>query len=397
MQTVHGFLLALACVAAVLLVYTFVGYPWLVRWLARRWERPLSPTPGWQPRVVIAVVMHNEASRVKDKLETCMAQDYPSRLLRVVVVSDGSTDDTEQQVLDFAQRHPSLAITLLANRERRGKSACLNDAMAATDEPVVVFTDARQPLNVQAVRALVSTLSDPAVAVVSGELEFRREGLQSFGEGVDAYWRYEKSIRKAEAKLHSVPGATGALYAMRRSAFRPIDPRTVLDDVAIPMQACMDGGRVVFDERAIAYDQAAQQPAQERARKVRTLAGNFQLLALMPRLLLPWHNPIWWQYLSHKVLRLMAPWCMLTLLVCSAALAPVSVLAWLALVVQLLFYGLAGLALWVDALGRWRPLRVAAAFVALNAFAVIGLWAWLSQRDLHRWKQAVSASAVKGA
>jgi cellulose synthase/poly-beta-1,6-N-acetylglucosamine synthase-like glycosyltransferase len=380
-----------------MLVYTFVGYPWLVRWLARHWERPLAPSAGWQPRVAMVVVMHNEASRVKAKLETCLAQDYPTRLLRVVVVSDGSTDGTEQQVLTFAQQHPDLAVTLMAQPERRGKSACLNDAMAATDEPVVVFTDARQPLNAQAVSALVETLSDPSVAVVSGELEFRREGLQAFGEGVDAYWRYEKAIRKAEAKLHSVPGATGALYAIRRSALHPIDPRTVLDDVAIPMRACMDGGRVVFDDRAVAYDQPAQQPAQERARKVRTLAGNFQLLVLMPSILLPWRNPIWWQYVSHKVLRLLAPWCMLTLLACTAVLATVSSVAWWALGVQLLFYASACLALQVDALGRWRPLRVASAFVALNAFAVLGLWAWLSQQDLHRWKQAVSAGSAKGA
>jgi biofilm PGA synthesis N-glycosyltransferase PgaC len=386
-----GIWLTGALVCAVLLFYTFVGYPVLVTLIARYRHKPLNGQPGWQPRVAVVIVMHNEAARVRSKLATLLDQDYPCDHVRIVVVSDGSTDGTVRCVQEFAAENPTMAVTIVDKTERRGKAACLNDAVATGDEPVVVFTDARQMLNLQAVSALVDTLSDPAVAVVSGELEFRREGMQSFGDGVDAYWRYEKMIRKAEARLHSVPGATGALYAMRRAAFRPIDPHTILDDVAIPMQACLLGGRVVFDPRALAYDDAAQAPAQERARKVRTLAGNFQLLALMPQLCVPWRNPIFWQYLSHKVLRLLAPWAMLGLLLFSLLLAPSHPVAQVVFGLQLLFYVTALGALQFNVLSRWKPLRVAAAFVALNAFAVLGLWAWLMQQDLHRWKRAQPA------
>jgi cellulose synthase/poly-beta-1,6-N-acetylglucosamine synthase-like glycosyltransferase len=373
---------------ALLVAYTFVGYPLAVHLLARWRPRPVRPRSGWQPNVAIVVVMHNEAARVDAKLRTCLGQDYPHDRLRVVLASDGSTDDTVRRALAFARGDTRLRVEVLPFAQRRGKAACLNDAVLGLVDEVVVFTDARQPLNASAVSALVETLSDPSVSVVSGELDFRREGVQGFGQGVDAYWRYEKFIRKAEARIHSVPGATGALYAIRRSAFRPIDPRTVLDDVAIPMQACLDGGRVVFDGRALAFDDPARDAAQERARKVRTLAGNFQILALMPGLLVPGHNPIWWQYMSHKVLRLLAPWALLGLLVSTALLAPHLPLAGWALMAQLLFYAAAIAALSSEALGRLKLLRLAGAFVALNGFAVLGLWASLRNPDLHRWQRS---------
>jgi poly-beta-1,6-N-acetyl-D-glucosamine synthase len=385
-------LVGVAAASALFLVYTFAGYPLWMALLAQWRPYPVQTRPGWRPSAAIVVVMHNEAARVEAKLNTLLAQDYPLSLLRVVLVSDGSTDTTLALALDFASRHPELRIEVLDKGSRRGKAACLNDGVAACTEEVIVFTDARQPLSAGAVSALVESLSDPAVAVVSGELEFRRDGMQSFGEGVDAYWRYEKFIRKAEARYHSVPGATGALYAIRRSAFLPLDPCTVLDDVAIPMRACLAGGRVIFDGRALAYDDAAHAPAQERARKVRTLAGNFQLLALMPEVCWPWRNPIWWQYLSHKVFRLLAPWAMLALLMSTALMA--SSLAWAlwVLLAQVVFYAAAACALRFERCARWKLMRVASAFVALNGFAVLGLWAWLRHQDLHRW-QAASVAA----
>lgn len=378
--------------AVVLLVYTFVGYPVLIALWARWRPRPVRPQP-WTPRVAIVVVMHNESDRVVPKLRTCLDQDYPADRLRVVVASDGSTDDTVQRVLALGDPRASV----LAFAQRRGKAACLNDAVAACDDEVIVFTDARQALNPAAVRHLVDSLSDPSVGVVSGELVFQAEGLRDFGQGVDAYWRYEKFIRRHEARVHSVPGATGALYAIRRSAFRPIAPQTILDDVAIPMQACLGGLRVIFDGRALAFDQASTAAAAERRRKVRTLAGNFQLLALMPQLLLPWRNPILLQFLSHKVLRLVAPWAMATAFVASAVLAlRGSALHGAVFAAQAVFYGLPALALAWPQLRDFKPVRVLQAFVALNWFAVLGLSEFLTNRQAHLWQSAAPARPGEG-
>ena len=371
-------------VALTLLAYTFAGYPLLMAAWARLRPRPLHPQP-WSPRVAIVVVMHNEEHHVLAKLRTCLDQDYRAAGLRLVIASDGSTDRTDALVAACGDPR----VTLLAFPERRGKAACLNDAVAACDEEVIVFTDARQALNASAVRRLVQSLSDPDVGVVSGELLFQAEGVRDFGQGVDAYWRYEKFIRRNEARVHSVPGATGALYAMRRSAFRPIARETILDDVAIPMQACLAGLRVIFDGRALAFDKPSTAAASERRRKVRTLAGNFQLLTLLPQLLLPWRNPILLQFVSHKLLRLLAPWAMAVALLASAVLAwQGSVFYLVVLVAQLAFYGLPLFALAWPALQSRRVVRVVQAFVAMNWFAVLGLVEFMNNREAYLWRSA---------
>jgi poly-beta-1,6-N-acetyl-D-glucosamine synthase len=305
-----------------------------------------------------------------------------------VVVSDGSTDATAAQV----QAYTDSRVTWMPFPERRGKAACVNDALAACTEEIVVLTDARQMLNSQAVRYLVENLSDPAVGAVSGELMLVQDDMTPFSEGVDAYWRYEKFIRQKEAAVHSVPGVTGALYAIRRSCFARIPTDTILDDVAIPMQAVHAGYRVVFDSRAHAYDRPSQSAAQERVRKVRTLAGNYQLLAMMPWTVLPWVNPIWVQFMSHKVLRLVAPFAMLAMLLAHMVLAMGSLAyAWL-LVAHILSYCLAIWGKKIPRLARMRLTKLASAFVLLNSYAVLGLWQFLCGREGHLWQTHVDQS-----
>lgn len=365
-----------------LLIYAYAGYPLLVRALASSRPRAVARARH-EPRVAVIVVAHNEAGRLAAKLETLLGQDYPSTCLRIVLASDGSTDDTVAIARAAGPR-----VQVLAFPERRGKAACLNDAVAACDEDILVMNDARQMLSPDAVRHLVENLADPEVVAVSGELVFGQSGQADFGQGVDAYWRYEKAIRRAEALVHSVPGVTGALYAIRRSAFRPIPADTILDDVEIPMVAMAKGGRVVFDQRAIAYDLPSRSAAQERVRKTRTLAGNFQLLARHPSWVLPSGHPLWWQFLSHKVLRLLGPWAMLVALLSNLALAaqpgPYAIL----LVLQAVFYVVALIGLTVPAALRVRVVRLCSAFVSLNWFAVLGLVEFLSNRRAHLWRTA---------
>src|SRR5262249_21769972 len=130
----------------------------------------------------------------------------------------------------------------------------------------------------------------------------RRRTIQStIADGVGLYWRYEKAIRRAESAVGSTLGATGAIYAMRRALWTPLPLDTILDDVLAPMRAVLAGYRVVFNDRARAFDRTAPDADAEARRKIRTLAGNYQILRLEPRLLLPWRNPVWFQYVSHKI------------------------------------------------------------------------------------------------
>ena len=185
--------------ALALLVYTYVGYPSLIWALARSFPRAVHRR-AYEPRVAVIIVAHNEAARIVRKLDSCIALDYPKENLRILVASDGSDDETNERVTVYADR----GVTLLAFPVRRGKAACLNDAVAGCDDEIVVFTDVRQRLDAYAIRFLAENFADPSVGAASGELVFETEGMTEFGEGVDAYWRYEKFIRRQKvASLRS--------------------------------------------------------------------------------------------------------------------------------------------------------------------------------------------------
>ncbi len=306
-------------------IYTYFGYSRLLQFIAkRRTPSTIATTETTDrdhvPPIAILICAHNEERRITRKLDDCLQLDYPDEKLRIVVVSDGSTDATETLVRNY----PDPRISLVVSPARQGKAACLNLGMAQIHEEIVLMLDVRQTLSPNAARALVRHFHDPAVGAVTGKLQLEPSshaaGHRSFGEAVSQYWRHELHLRQTEAMVHSVIGVTGAIYALRRAAFRPIPPGTILDDVLIPMNAVMDGYRVRFEEGALAFDHASTHPAQEQKRKIRTLAGNFQLLALRPELLSRQKNPVLWMFLSHKVMRLLVPVALLIAIAASAAL-----------------------------------------------------------------------------
>jgi len=363
-----------------LLAYTYVGYPSLIWIFAQFFPRAIRRGP-WEPRVTVIIVAHNEAARIGPKLETCLALDYPKEKLRILVASDGSDDGTNERVTAYAGR----GVTLLAFPRRRGKASCLNDAVASCDDDIVVLTDARQRLDPYAIRCLVENFADPSVGAVSGELVFEADGITEFGEGVDAYWRYEKFIRRNESRWHSVVGVTGALYALRRECFREIPADTILDDVVIPMNVIMAGRRVVFESRAMAYDLPSDNPRQEKLRKVRTIAGNYQLISAHLSFFAPLRNPIFFQLVSHKLLRLVAPFGMVLVLVTNAILAPRAILYQGLLAAQLSAYALPGIGLLWPYSRKWKLIKLSTAFLLLNWFAVLGLVEFLWNRNVHAW------------
>jgi len=383
---------ALFWISAAFIIYTYLGYPLLLRALARRAQRREGFTHRHsnvrsdgaldEPEVVIVIVAYNEAARIQSKIDSCLAQDYPPARLRVLIVSDGSTDEMVNIIRTLGD--PRVAV--LPFTHRRGKAACLNDAVASVNEPVIVMNDARQMLHPQAVRNLAKHFCDPQVGAVSGELIFRLDDATAFGEGVDAYWRYEKAIRRLEGRIDSVVGVTGAIYALRRSLYQPIPPETVLDDVLIPMNVVMQGSRVLFESDAIAYDRPSQDVASEKRRKIRTLAGNFQLITSHPKVLDPRANRIFLQFISHKTARLIAPFAMMAALISCAMLAPGNALYLLLLLAQVVIYTMPFIGQLSPAVARTLPVRVVSAFVVLNWFVVLGLYEFLTNRNVHVWR-----------
>lgn len=322
-----------------LLGYTVVGYPAAIALWARLWPRHErhDKHDDALPTVTIVVVAHNEAPRIAARLDNLLALDYPRELLTVLLCSDGSSDPTV--VLARACADPRVSV--LAFEQRRGKAAVLDDAVARATGEIVLFADARQHFDRAALRALVSAFADPKVGVVSGELRFEADrDASTVGTGVGAYWRYEKSIRRAESLVDSSVGATGAIYAIRRRLFTPIPATTILDDVLIPMSIVGAGYRTLFEPTALAYDHAAGTAAEEFARKVRTIAGTFQLFSHHGWLLDPRRNRLWLQTVSHKFLRLLGPLALITALVANLFLLA-SPLYRVTLALQILLYGAA--------------------------------------------------------
>jgi biofilm PGA synthesis N-glycosyltransferase PgaC len=342
-----------ACSVA-LVGFAYVGYP-LTVWLRALVPRPIRRSSE-QPNVSIVIAAYREAGRIADKLASLAAQDYPRERVEVIVACDGSDDGT----CDIAERAGARVLRL----PRGGKPAALNAGVAAATGEIVIMTDARQALSPNAVRALVTAFGDAEVGAVSGALEL------SGGAPVGAYWRYEAWLRRNEAVYGSTIGVSGALYAMRRDDWLPLPIETVLDDLYVPMRLRLFGKRVTFEPEAKAFDVAVEAD-REFGRKVRTLSGNFQLLALMPTLLSPLHNPSWFDFVSHKLLRLVVPWALIVIALTTPFLPlPFAITFGAA---QIIGYGMAIARLNGFARGS-RLFGLAETFVVLNAAAVAAVW-----------------------
>ena len=366
-------------ISALVLLHTYVGYPLGIAVAAWLWPRPVRPKPH-RPQVSVIIVMHNGAAHAHAKLDNIVALDYPPERLEIIVACDGCTDESAS----ICGNHPDSRVRVLDFQRRRGKAACLNDAVSSARGELLLLTDVRQRLELDTLRALVASLGDVDVGAVSGELRLE-DPDRVFARGIDAYWRYEKFIRQAESRSGSTVGVTGALYAMRRELFRPLPDGTILDDVLNPMNVVLQGKRVVFESGAIAWDRPTQSPSHERKRKIRTLAGNYQMLHLAPWLIDPRINPICYRLVCHKLLRLLAPWLILAWLMATIVLAPLHIFFALALVTC----GIAGVVIVGGLLSprfaRFLPARLLMAFVYLNWYSAEALVAYLRNRRLHLW------------
>lgn len=364
-------------VSAIFIAYTYAIYPAIiVAWgtfFPRRVEKRYRTVP-----VSIVVAARNEELRIVDRITNLREQDYPEELVEIIVVSDGSTDAT-------AERARSCAGTAVIEAEAQGKSAALNLGVAQATHDIVVFTDARQRFGANVLADLVAMLNDPAVGGVSGELIIEPTEGSEVSEGVGLYWRYEKLIRRKESAVWSVVGASGSIYAIRRDLYVPLEPHALLDDFLVPMRIVLAGHRVVFARSARAFDSASPNTKHEFRRKVRTLAGNFQAMAMEPRLMSPRRNPVFFEFVSHKVARLMVPYFCLAALVSSGLAGGSAYRA--AFYLQLVFYGVGLLNLTPLRRARLaRLFRVSWTFVVLNAAAVVGLWVFARGKDRAVWK-----------
>ena len=356
-----------------LIIYAYVGYP-LLLWVISRYRRRPLLRKRVAPTVSILMSVRNEEQTLPAKLNNLRRLDYPGNRVQIIVVSDGSSDNT---VRILTENHDLLQPIVL--EAARGKAAALNEAVKWATGEILVFTDARQMIDSNAVSELIACLGDPEVGGVSGELILEEEDSNSTPNALGTYWRIEKLVRRLESESGSVIGATGALYAIRHGLYKEIPAATILDDVAIPMNVVRQGNRIVFQSSAIARDRLFAEKGKEFSRKVRTMTGNLQLLWLEPWLLSP-ANPALWRYVSHKALRLLCPWLLILMPIASGM--SVGSVYRVAFAVQVTLYGVAVFGTLFPVAKRFKLVSVTSTFLALNAAVVLAFFNFITGKSV---------------
>jgi len=369
-------------------VYVYIGYPVILSAAARLKGRAVR-RGECLPSVTVLIAVHNEEAHIRRRLENLLSADYPADRLRVLVGCDGCTDGTEAAAREFSGDR----VTVVSFPERRGKAAVLNRLLTRADSEVVLFADARQVYDPQAIRRLMCSFADPEVGGATGSVVV--DGRGTAAEGVGLYRRYDEYLRRKESELFSTLGAAGAIYALRRKLCGPLPEDTVLDDFVMPMRAVARGYRVVYEPEARAYDIPPASVGHEVRRKARTLAGNYQALWRLRGMLLPGRSRVWWQTASHKLGRLLVPFAMIGCAVGAMCAAFGKPDYWSAVAAQSAFY-LAALGGWVCA--RWGlkvpGLGLAFMFVAMNWAALLGFWRFVRGGQPVTWERTYAGAAA---
>jgi poly-beta-1,6-N-acetyl-D-glucosamine synthase len=291
-------------ISALLCAYPFAIYPLLLRLLVGRiWPRPIrTEEPAEVPSVALVICALNERGIIEEKLQNSLALRYPSGKLHIVVVSDGSTDGTADAVRPYTSR----SVELIEQPVRRGKVANLNEVLLARREDILVLSDANVLYHRDAIRRLIARFEDPSVGCVSGKV-ILTDSAPLLDSPTEQYYSVEWFLQEAESAVYSMPGADGAMYALRRELFVPCAGDTIIEDFVIPMAVIRQGYRAVFEPEALAWERGATGIREEFRRKVRIAAGAMQ--ALLRGCGWPKGAPprFWFTFVSHKLLRWMSP------------------------------------------------------------------------------------------
>ncbi len=380
--------------ALALVFYTYLGYGillFILVKLKRIFVKKETFPEGFEPEVTLVIPAYNEQDYIAEKAQNSLELDYPKEKLRILFITDGSTDTTPDIIRGIE------GVELTHEDIRAGKSAAENRAMTMVDTPIVVFCDANTYLNPMCIRNLVRHYSNPKVGAVSGEKRVLSKGADTAsaaGEGL--YWKYESTLKKLDSELYTIVGAAGELISFRSELVQDLEHDTILDDFVQTMRICQQGFRVKYEPESFAAETASDNVKEELKRKVRIAAGGWQSMARLWPILIPIPNPVLsFQYISHRVLR----WSISAL-----ALPLIFILNFFLIdkspIYEYLFY--AQIAFYLLALLGWflenRAIRVKALFVPyyflmMNYAVFAGFFRWAKGSQKATWERAKRAKA----
>lgn len=372
-----------------LIVYIFIGYP-IILFILNLFMRKsgFKKDSSITPFVSFMISCYNEEKVIKDKLINALAMDYPVDKIEIIVISDCSSDNTDKIVENFSES----SIRLLRMEKRQGKTIGLNYAVAQAKGEVIVFSDANSMYEKDAIRKLVRNFSDDQVGYVVGEAKYVIKG-DSASVSERTYWYYECSIKKIESRLHSVVGGDGAIYAIRKELYEPL-LETDINDFVNPLQIISKGFRGIYEDEAICWEETAGSFEKEFNRKTRIVNRSFSGLLRVASVMNPFkHGFFSFEIISHKLLRWLSPFFLLTLLVVSMALAAYGVLIYkIVLAIELAFISLAYVSYVRPNLLKHFYFYYPYYFVAINIASLTGIFKRIMGHTDVTWNTARTVS-----
>jgi cellulose synthase/poly-beta-1,6-N-acetylglucosamine synthase-like glycosyltransferase len=378
--------LYLSVLLTLLILYTFIGYPAVIWLIGRLVHLKIDKEQTIYPSVTLVIPAFNEQCIIREKLENTIKLDYPEDRLRVLVASDGSSDNTNDIVRSFESK----GIELLYFNKNRGKISIINDAMQMIQSEIVIFTDANVMLEPSALKMLVRNFKDPRVGGVSGKVYLLNDKL-SYGASEQLYYSIEYFIQEQESETGALAGADGALYAIRRDLYLELPTATILDDFVISLNVVNQGYLLVHEKEAVGYEQNCNETDGELKRKIRIIAGGIQYLLNEKSLPTRKISILGFKIFSHKILR----WFVGPMVLCLSAitiheLSTSGATLWFGI----LFVGIFG-SISLSLCGHWFPeLRRKIIFINVLHYlfllilgSLIGCFKGLTDRQKVTWKE----------
>jgi cellulose synthase/poly-beta-1,6-N-acetylglucosamine synthase-like glycosyltransferase len=353
------------CLSAIL--YTYLGYPALL-FLVGSLFRRRNPDPGYYPSISILIAAYNEAGNIGRKLEQTLALDYPAGKVEIIVLSDCSTDATDEVVKSFRDRR----VRLVRMKTRRGKTSAQNVGVKIARGEIIVFSDATTIYHPQALRYLAANYRDKRVGAVTGRNHyFDLEENSPTGLGSAAFWSYENIIKAMQSRILTLSGCVGCIYSVRKSLYTKLRD-DIISDLVQPLWVIQKGYRVVFESRAWAYEQTTSSANHEFWMRVRVITRGMRGILSVPELLKPWkYGWISFQLFSHKIMRWIMPFFLIGALLCSMLANPASLWAESLLKLQLTFYLVALVSIRLPLYKVWKVLGIPLYFCTLNTAALV--------------------------
>jgi len=370
-----------------LVIYAYALYPLILLMISGINSMDRRPETGdrrpLEPSVTVVVSAYNEEKVIAERIRNVLDSTYPKEKLEILIGSDGSTDDTNKIIDEYASK----GVRYLKWSERRGKISVINDLVEAATGEIVILTDSNTAYEKDAIEKLVRGFADERVGCVSGELIFRNTKENEVVNLEGVYWRYEQFMKRIEGVNGSLLGANGGIYAIRRNLFDPMERDTIVDDFLIPMKILEKGYRVIYEPQAIAYEETSKNIVQEMERRIRIGAGDFQALTRTWHLLNPARGFPAFAYFSHKVLRWLAPFFLICAFMSNMALLNHGLYR-IMFIIQCIFYGAAIAGRMLAKAGvKAKLLGLPHYFVSMNIALFLGFIRFCTNSQSVMWKR----------